>query len=70
VTDEELLALPVSIDLMTSARALGISRSEAYALARSDRYPVRTYRVGVRYRVARADLIAFLGIRERVSPSE
>lgn len=68
MTEEELQALPVSIDLLTSARALGISRSEAYILARAGRYPVRTYRVGARYRVAKGDLLAFL--RLEPAPNE
>jgi hypothetical protein len=62
MTEREILELPVTIDLMTSARALGISRNEAYALARAGKYPVRTYKVGARYRVVRNDLTAFLGI--------
>lgn len=62
MTQSEVLELPVTIDLMTSARALGISRNEAYALARAGIYPVRLYKVGNRYRVIRADLLKFLQI--------
>ncbi len=62
MTEAEVLELPVSIDLMTSARALGISRNEAYVLARAGNYPVRVYKVGNRYRVTRADLLTFLRI--------
>jgi excisionase family DNA binding protein len=62
MTEQEVLELPVTINLLTSARALGISRSEAYILARSGRYPVPTYMVGNRYRVRRSDLLTFLRI--------
>jgi excisionase family DNA binding protein len=64
MTEQEALELPVTIDLLTSARALGISRSEAYILARSGRYPVATYMVGNRYRIRRSDLLAFLRITD------
>lgn len=67
MTEQEVLELPVTIDLLTSARALGISRSEAYILARSGRFPVPTYRVGNRYRIRRSDLITFLRITDPAS---
>lgn len=67
MTEVEVHALPVTIDLLTSAKALGVSRSEAYILARAGQYPIRIYRVGTRYRVAKADLVAFLGL---TAPSE
>ena len=35
MTEEEVLALPVTVDLMTTARALGIGRTRAYELART-----------------------------------
>jgi len=62
MSQSEVLELSVTIDLMTSARALGISRNEAYALARAGKYPVQTYKIGNRYRVIRADLLNFLHI--------
>jgi excisionase family DNA binding protein len=62
MTREEVLALPVTVDLLTTARALGIGRSTAYELARRGEYPLRLYRVGQRYRATRADLLAALNI--------
>lgn len=62
MTDQEVRDLPVSIDLMTAAKALGISRSEAYSMVQGGRFPVATYRVGTRYRVARGHLLKFLGM--------
>ncbi len=63
-TVEEVLALPVTVDLMTTARALGISKTVAYQLARMGRYPVPLYRVGARYRCLRSVLLTYLGITD------
>jgi len=62
MTYEELMALPVSVDLMAAARALGIGRSLAYDMAKRGRFPVRVLRLGNRYRVTRADLLRVLGV--------
>ena len=39
LTRAELLALPVTVDVPTAARALGLGRSTAYELARRDESP-------------------------------
>lgn len=62
MTHEELMALPVSFDLMVAARALGIGRTLAYDMAKRGRFPVRVLRLGNRYRVTRADLLRVLGV--------
>ncbi|MDV9194805.1 MULTISPECIES: hypothetical protein [unclassified Streptomyces] len=59
---EELLALPVAVDLETSNRALGLGRSKGYELAKRDAYPCRVLRLGNAYRVVTADLLALLGL--------
>ena len=61
MTRAELLALPVSVDLLTAARAIGMGRTLAYDLARHDSFPVRVLRLGNSYRVPRADLLRYLG---------
>lgn len=63
-TVEQVLALPVTVDLMTSARVLGISRTTAYELVRAGRFPVQLYRVGARYRCLRSTLLDYLGISD------
>ncbi|MDQ1250333.1 MAG: hypothetical protein QG597_4712 [Actinomycetota bacterium] len=63
-TVQEVLALPVTVDLMTTARALGISKTVAYHLARTGQYPVPLYRVGARYRCLRSTLLVHLGIAD------
>ncbi len=59
---EELLALPVSIDLETSNRALGLGRSKGYELAKRGQYPCKVLRLGKAYRVVTADLLDLLGL--------
>ncbi|MFF9567664.1 integrase [Streptomyces sp. NPDC014685] len=59
---EELLALPVAVDLDTANRALTIGRSTGYALAKRGEYPVTVLKLGNAYRVVTADLYRLLGI--------
>lgn len=69
LTRAELLALPVTVDVPTAARALGLGRSTAYELARRDEFPCRVLRVGSSYRIATADLMRVLCI-EPPTPEE
>lgn len=39
LTFDQLYALPIVVDLMTAARALGIGRSKAYQLASAGSFP-------------------------------
>jgi len=41
MTSEELDALPVTFGLEIAARAIGIGRDRAYALAKANKFPVR-----------------------------
>ncbi|WUV97700.1 hypothetical protein OG285_18200 [Streptomyces sp. NBC_01471] len=59
---EELLALPVAVDLETSNRALGLGRSKGYELAKRGAYPCKVLRLGNAYRVVTADLLDLLGL--------
>jgi Helix-turn-helix domain len=62
MTSEELDALPVTFGLETAARAIGVGRDRAYVLAKTGRFPVRILPGhGARYRVSKADLLAYLG---------
>lgn len=69
LTRAELLALPVTVDVPTAARALGLGRSTAYELARRGEFPCRVLRVGSSYRVPTADLMRILGV-EPPTPEE
>ncbi|MFF3273142.1 hypothetical protein ACFYWU_19775 [Streptomyces chrestomyceticus] len=59
---EDLLALPVAVDLETSNRALGLGRSKGYELAKRGAYPCKVLRLGNAYRVVTADLLDLLGL--------
>lgn len=61
MTDAELAALPSVIDIRTAGRALGISSALAYRLARNGDFPVETFTVGARHRVAKHKLLAYIG---------
>jgi len=69
LTRAELLALPVTVNLPTAARALGLGRSTAYGLARRGEFPCRVLRVGSSYRIPTADLMRVLGV-EPPTPEE
>ncbi len=62
MTLDELLALPVAVDLVTAGRAWGLGRTKAHELARAGAFPCPVQRLGNAYRVTRADLLRSLGI--------
>ncbi|MET9001903.1 DNA-binding protein [Amycolatopsis sp. NPDC004169] len=57
-----LAALPAVVDLMTVARALGIRRKAAYALARGGSFPCPVFWVGAGNRVPTSGLLRLLGL--------
>lgn len=61
-TRDELLGLPVTVDIGTAARALGLGRSTGYELARRGAFPCRVIRIGSSYRVPTAELLRVLGV--------
>lgn len=72
MTVDELMALPVSIDLETAGRAFGMGRTKSQELARRGQFPCRVLRVGPKYRVPRSALFEALGVdlpQPAVSPS-
>lgn len=62
MTPDELLALPVVVDIVTAGRALGLGRSKCYELVQQDAFPLPVLTLGRRYRVRRSDLLAYLGV--------
>lgn len=67
---DEVLALPVVVDVPTAGRAYGISERHAYELARRGEFPVPVRRLGRLSRVRRADLLEDLGIGPDSSEAE
>lgn len=67
---DELLALPVSVDLATAGRAFGLGRTRSYELARAGQFPCRVIPVGRKFRVPRSALLEALGIKDNTPDPE
>ena len=68
MTREELLSLPVSVDVVTAARALLLGRTKAHELVRAGEFPVPVLRFGNSYRVRTSDLLTLLGVTPANAP--
>jgi excisionase family DNA binding protein len=64
---QELLALPATLDVPTAARALGVSRTQAYELIRTGLWP--TVRVGRLIKIPTEPILELLGIRPDGKPA-
>jgi hypothetical protein len=62
MTATEVRALPAVVDVVTAAEVLGIGRTVAYELVRTDRFPTPVIRVGHQIKVPTAYLIELLGL--------
>jgi hypothetical protein len=62
LTASEVRALPAVVDVVTAGEVLGIGRSVAYELVRTDRFPNPVLRVGRQIRIPTAYLIDLLGL--------
>jgi hypothetical protein len=62
MTLDELLDLPVSVDLVTAGRAFGLGRTKAFELAKAGEFPCRVLSVGHKYRVPRTAIFEALGV--------
>jgi hypothetical protein len=67
MSENELLALPVAVDLVTAGRAFGIGRTRAFELARTGEFPCRVLRVGQKFRVPRTAIFEALGIESSMA---
>lgn len=61
---QELLALPVAVDVPTAGRVLGLSKNTAYRQVRDGTFPLPVIRAGRQYRVPRAAILAALGVTD------
>ena len=64
LTLDEVLALPVTVDIVKAGRCFGIGRTKAHELAKNGEFPCQVLRLGVQYRVTRAELLRVLGIED------
>lgn len=62
MSEEELRALPVMVDLVTAGRAYGLGRTISYELMRRGEFPCPVHRLGRYYRVSKTDLMRELGV--------
>jgi excisionase family DNA binding protein len=62
VTENDLRQLPVVVDLVTAAAALGIGRTTAYEMVRSGCWPTPVLRLGNRIRIPTAALRELLSL--------
>jgi hypothetical protein len=62
LTASEVRALPAVVDVVTAGEILGIGRSVAYELVRTDRFPTPVLRVGRQIKIPTAYLIDLLGL--------
>lgn len=70
MSPEELLKLPVSVDLVTAGRAFGVGRTKAFELARAGKFPVRVITVGNKYRVPRSAIFEALGVADQSAAAQ
>jgi hypothetical protein len=59
-TMDKVKALGMTTDLETAATILGIGRTLAFELAKTNQFPIRILRLGRRTRISVPELIAYL----------
>jgi hypothetical protein len=64
----EVLALPVTVDVVTAGRCFGLGRDASYRAAADGSFPAPVLHLGRRLVVTRAALLDALGIADRVAP--
>ncbi|GAA4964472.1 DNA-binding protein [Kineococcus glutinatus] len=60
---EQIRTLPPVVDVPTAAAVLGIGRTAAYELIRTDSWPTPIVRLGKLIRVPTAPLLDLVGVR-------
>lgn len=69
MTRDELAALPAVVDVPTAAKVLGLSRTAAYELVRTDAWPTTVLHVGRLIRIPTAPLMELLGLDPQQRPA-
>jgi predicted DNA-binding transcriptional regulator AlpA len=62
MSEAELLALPMTVDMATAGRAFGMGRTKAYEMARAGDFPCPVLPLGRRFVVTKAALLKAHGI--------
>jgi predicted DNA-binding transcriptional regulator AlpA len=62
LTDEQVRSLPAVVDVPTAAALLGVGRTVAYELVRTDRWPTPVLRLGKLIRIPTAPLLELVGV--------
>jgi len=70
LTATEVRALPAVVDVVTAGEVLGIGRTVAYELVRTDRFPTPVLRVGRQIKIPTAYLIALIGLDPGNAPED
>jgi hypothetical protein len=66
-TLDEVRAWPATVDVPTAGRAYGLTRANAFRLAHCGEFPARVLKIGGRYRVVTASIIATLADDSRTA---
>jgi hypothetical protein len=62
MTATEVRSLPAIVDVVTAAEVLGVGRTVAYELVRTDRFPTPVIRVGHQIKIPTAYMLDLLGL--------
>ena len=62
LSDDQVRRLPSVVDVATAATVLGIGRTAAYELIRTDRWPTPVLRLGKLIRIPSAPLLELVGV--------
>lgn len=62
LTDEQVRTLPAVVDVPTAASILGVGRTAAYELIRTDRWPTPVLHLGKLIRIPTAPLLDLVGV--------
>lgn len=63
LSEEQVRTLPPVVDVATAAIVLGIGRTAAYELIRTDKWPTPVLRLGKLIRIPSAPLLDLVGVR-------
>lgn len=69
-TLEEVRGWPATVDVVTAGRPFGLGRNGAYEAVKQGRFPVPVIKIGSRYRVVTAEVLALLEASTAAAGSE